>query len=45
MPHPKYRNMLNGFYDPKLNVHILHRAGDGRANGTMTAWRYKRGKK
>jgi hypothetical protein len=42
LPHIHYRNMLNGFYDPKLNVHILHRAGDSRANGTMSAWRYKK---
>ena len=44
MPHIHYRNMLNGFYDPELNVHILHRAGDSRQNGTMSAWRYKRRK-
>jgi len=24
-----------------LNVHFIHRAGDSRANGTMSAWRYK----
>ncbi len=31
-----------GFYDPELNAHILHTACDGRDNGTMWAYRYKR---
>jgi RNA polymerase sigma factor (sigma-70 family) len=41
----KGRHFWNGFYDPELNVHIMHHAGDSRANGTMWAWRYKRRKK
>jgi hypothetical protein len=31
-----------GFYDPKLNVFLLHTADDGRDNGVMWAYRYKR---
>jgi hypothetical protein len=31
-----------GFYDPEFNAHIMHTACDGRANGTMWAYRYKR---
>ncbi len=36
---------FNSFYDPKLNVHFVHNAGDGRANGNIWVWRYKRAKK
>ncbi|MHC4915334.1 MAG: hypothetical protein ACYTGB_07560 [Planctomycetota bacterium] len=32
-----------GFYDPELNVHFVHIADDGRDNGVMRAYRYKRG--
>jgi hypothetical protein len=31
-----------GFYDPELNAFLLHTACDGRDNGTMWAYRYKR---
>ena len=31
-----------GFYDPELNAHFMHRADDGRDNGTMWVYRYKR---
>jgi hypothetical protein len=31
-----------GFYDPELNVHFVHSAGDSRDNGTMWAYRYKK---
>ena len=34
--------MHTGFYDPELNVHLWHAAGDGRDNGTMWAYRYRR---
>jgi len=36
------RACWNGFYDPELNVHIFHLAGDGRGGGTIWAYRYKR---
>jgi hypothetical protein len=32
----------SGFYDPVLNVHFLFVGTDGRENGTMWAYRYKR---
>ena len=32
----------NGYYDPELNVHIQHVAGDSRQNGRIYAYRYKR---
>ncbi len=32
----------NGFYDPELNVFFLHVGTDGRANGSMWAYRYKK---
>lgn len=35
----------NGFYDPELNVHVYHLAGDSRDNGTIWAYRHKRPKK
>ncbi|MFO7898989.1 MAG: hypothetical protein R6V58_08005 [Planctomycetota bacterium] len=34
----------SGYYDPELNAHLMYVATDGRANGTMWAYRYKRKK-
>ncbi len=34
----------SGFYDPVLNVHFLFVGTDGRTNGTMWAYRYKKNK-
>lgn len=34
--------VINGFYDPKLNIHFFHDAGDSRDNGVIWAFRYKR---
>jgi hypothetical protein len=33
----------SGFYDPDLNAHFLHVAGDSEDNGVMWVYRYKRG--
>jgi mannose-6-phosphate isomerase-like protein (cupin superfamily) len=35
------RKNLNGFYDPQLNVHFFHAAGDSQADGTVWVYRYK----
>jgi len=35
-------NGKNSFYDPVLNVHYFHAAGDSRDNGVIWAYRYKR---
>jgi hypothetical protein len=35
----------NAYYDPELNVHIIHGAGDSRDDGTVWAYRYKKVKK
>ena len=35
----------NGFYDPELNAFFCHFASDGVPNGTMWAYRYKKGAK
>ncbi len=35
----------NAFYDPELNVHVIHGAGDSRDDGTVWAYRYKKAKK
>jgi len=32
----------NGFYDPVLNAFFLHFARDGRADGSMRVYRYKK---
>jgi hypothetical protein len=32
----------NGFYDPGLNAHAFHLAGDGRDGGSIWVYRYKR---
>ncbi len=39
------RRNANGFYDPVLNVHLYHFAGDGRANGVVLAYRYRRARR
>lgn len=31
----------NACYDPLLNVHVYHTAGDSRDDGTVWVWRYK----
>lgn len=36
------RSAVNTFYDPELNVHFCHVAGDSAANGVMIAYRYKK---
>jgi hypothetical protein len=36
---------MNAFYDPELNVHVLHMAGDSVDNGTVWAYRYKKAKR
>jgi hypothetical protein len=30
---------VNGFYDPDLNVHVYHSAGDSQPGGTIRAYR------
>jgi hypothetical protein len=35
------RKNLNAFYDPELNVHFYHAAGDSDTDGTMWVYRYK----
>ncbi len=35
----------NGFYDPELNAHFYHLAGDSRDNGSIWVYRHKRPKK
>jgi len=37
----KYRG-INGFYDPVLNVHYYHLAGDSRDNGFLLVYRCRR---
>lgn len=39
------RSMKNGFYDPALRAVFLHSAGDSADNGTIWAYRYRRGGK
>jgi hypothetical protein len=43
-PYPRgcHWQCVNGFYDPELNVHIFHTAGDSRDDGTIWVYRYKR---
>lgn len=36
------KGCVNGFYDPKENVHVFHVAGDSRADGKFWAYRHKR---
>ncbi len=38
------RRQVNGFYDPELNAHFYHLAGDSEANGFMLAYRYRNAK-
>jgi hypothetical protein len=33
---------VNAFYDPHLNVHVFHSAGDSRADGTIWVYRHRR---
>ena len=35
------RKNLNAFYDPELNVHFFHAAGDSDTDGTMWVYRCK----
>ena len=35
------RFTMNGFYDPVLNAHYYHLAGDSRDDGVMLVYRYK----
>ena len=41
----KATGFVNAFYDPQLNVHVLHGAGDSSDNGSIWIYRYKRGNK
>jgi hypothetical protein len=34
----------SSFYDPELNAHFIHCAGDSADDGTMLVYRYKKGK-
>jgi hypothetical protein len=36
------RGSWNSFYDPTLNVHVYHVAGDSRTNGVIWLYRYKK---
>jgi hypothetical protein len=36
------RGQVNAFYDPLLNVHFFHVAGDSEDDGVVVAYRYKR---
>ncbi len=36
------QGQVNSFYDPLLNVHFFHVAGDSEDNGVIVAYRYKR---
>lgn len=40
----KIAGFVNAFYDPELNAHVLHAAGDSNDNGVIWVYRYKRGK-
>lgn len=33
--------MVNGFYDPEMNVHVYHSAGDSRDDGIVRVYRLK----
>jgi hypothetical protein len=35
-------NTWSGFYHPRWNAHVIHSAHDGRTNGKMFVYRYKR---
>jgi len=37
------KDAWTGFYDPELNVHFMHGAGDSRDNGVMWGYRYRKG--
>jgi hypothetical protein len=36
------RGQVNAFYDPLLNAHFFHIAGDSDDNGVIAVYRYKR---
>ena len=36
-----WRGQVNAFYDPELNVHVYHVAGDSEAEGTIRVYRLK----
>ncbi|MHC4916134.1 MAG: hypothetical protein ACYTGB_11660, partial [Planctomycetota bacterium] len=38
-------NTRSGFYHPEWNAHFIHSAHDGRTNGKMYVYRYKRAQK
>ncbi len=40
-PDRPYFKPANGFYDPALNVHVFHVAGDSDDDGTVLAYRYR----
>ncbi len=40
--HKKGNTTWTGFYDPDLNAHVMHAACDGRPNGIVRVYRYKR---
>lgn len=35
--------LINAYYDPVLNVHVFHGAGDSGDNGAIEVYRYRRG--
>src|SRR5262249_15426688 len=37
---PRY--VVNGFYDPELNVHYYHLSNDSEDDGSMWVYRYRR---
>jgi hypothetical protein len=39
---PWVGNTRSGFYHPGWNAHVIHSARDGRTNGKMFVYRYKR---
>jgi hypothetical protein len=38
----KWGQCANAFYDPALNAHFFHVAGDSDENGTVWVYRHKR---
>jgi len=41
-PDWNHRAACNAFYDPRLNAHFIHQAGDSRANGVIWVYRHRR---
>jgi hypothetical protein len=39
---PELRKCPSSFYDPELNAHFIHCAGDSADDGTMLVYRYKK---